>query len=489
MLNLILLNEQKKQFFLFVIVSSILSLLPWKNVLATTSFARQTGEPCTACHMQAYGPWLTQYGQKFKLDGYVAGHANKLPDVINPFALEVVGSVTNTQKDVPPGQYFAPDGAGHSFANNNAVNDWTALYYTGRITDKIGSYLQLNLNPQVGRSVSLAMADIRVADHATFKGNEITYGLTVNNAPTMSDFFMTTYAWMYPYTQSSVTVKPAAQPWLQSLMAGANTAGATAYTMINNHVYLEAGGYTSQSQNMAQGLGVWNAGSQCSGPQCGLIDGGAPYWRMFLQHSTGAHTMMLGTYGLAAKVIPYYQNGIGTNSYVEYNVDTNYSYMMDDDNMLMAMAKYTHDSMKMNASYSQGYANNSKNYLDSVMMMGMWTYKQTYNLSVGWNYMKGSADMALYNGAAGYDPTTGVNGANPITGSANGSPNTNSFLFEADYIPFGKGTSMTDPYLNLRLSVQYWAYTQFNGASTNYDGAGRNAAGNNTLYFVGNIMF
>ena len=77
---------------------------------------------------------------------------------------------------------------------SNAVNDWTALYYTGRITDKIGSYLQLNINPQVGRSVSLAMADIRIADHATIRGNAITYGLTVNNAPTMSDFWMTTPA-------------------------------------------------------------------------------------------------------------------------------------------------------------------------------------------------------------------------------------------------------------------------------------------------------
>jgi hypothetical protein len=487
MLNHILINEQKKSFFVFVIVSSILLIVPFQNVLATTSFARQTGEPCTACHMQAYGPWLTQYGQKFKLDGYVAGHANKLPDVINPFALEVVGSLTNTQNDVPAGLYY-DNTAGRSKANNNAVNDWTALYYTGRITDKIGSYLQLNLSPQVGRSVSLAMADIRIADHATIMGNAITYGLTVNNAPTMSDFWMTTPAWMYPYTQSSVTVNPAAQPWLQSLMEGANTAGATAYTMINNHLYLEAGGYTSQSQNMARGLGVWNEGSRNTGPQGGLIDGGAPYWRMFLQHNIGPHTMMIGTYGLAAKVIPYYQNGNGTNSFVEYNVDTNYSYMLNDDNMLMAMAKYTHDTMSLNASHALGYASNSSNHLDSLMMMGMWTYKQTYNLSVGWNYMSGTADMALYNGAGDCDPEVGCE-VNPITGSANGSPNTNSFLFEADYVPFGKGTSKVDPYLNLRFSLQYWAYTQFNGASTNYDGAGRNAAGNNTLYFVGNIMF
>ncbi len=482
------LKVQGQGIFLLLVAVSLLLSLPFQDALATTAFSRQTGEPCAACHMQSYGPWLTQYGQKFKLDGYVAGNANKLPDVINPFALEVVGSVTNTQKDVPPGQYYDNSPGGHSFVNNNAVNDWTALYYTGRVTDKIGAYLQLNLSPQVGRSLSLAMADIRVADHAKIMGNDITYGLTVNNSPTMSDFWMTSYAWMYPYTQSSVTVTPAAKPWLQALMANANTAGATAYTMINNQLYLEAGGYTSQSQNMAQGLGVWN-NAQCTDPQCGLIDGGAPYWRVFLQHNTGPHWMMIGTYGLAAKVTPFYQNGAGTDSFVEYNVDANYSYMMDENNMLMAMAKYTRDNMKLNASQALGYANNSSNHLDSVMMMGMWTYQKTYNLTVGWNYMSGSADAVLYNGAGGFDITSGINGVNPITGSANGSPNTNSFLFEADYIPFGKGTSQLDPYLNLRLSVQYWAYTQFNGASTNYDGSGRNAAANNTLYFVGNIMF
>ena len=424
--------------------------------------------------MQSYGPWLTQYGQKFKLDGYVAGNANKLPDAINPLAAEVVASYTNTQVGVPGGTYYANE-LGQSGRNNNVTNDWSAIYYTGRITSHIGSYLQLNLNPQVGHSISLAMADIRYADHAKIIGNDITYGITVNNAPTMSDFWMTTPAWMYPYTSSSVTVAPAAKPWLQSLMAGANTAGATAYTMINNHLYLEAGGYTSQAQSMAQGLGVWANGSLATSPQAGLIDGGAPYWRVFLQHSTGPHTMMVGTYGLAAKVVPLYQSGYGTNSYQEYNVDSNYAYMMDADNMFMAMFKYTRDNMQMNSSIQQGLSDNLNNNLDSVMLMGMWTYKQTYNATIGWNKMSGSTDATLYNLASN------ASGCG-VCSSANGSPNTNSFLFGADYIPFGKGTSKLDPYLNLRFSVQYWAYTQFNGATANYDGSGRNASANNTQW-------
>jgi hypothetical protein len=472
------LKNQQKWLYCCVYAVICISLFPCQNVRATTAFARQTGEPCVACHMQNYGPWLTQYGQKFKLDGYVAGNANKLPDAINPFALEVVGSITNTQKDAPTAYNFTG-----AKANNNLVNDWTALFYTGRVAEKVGAYLQLNLNPQVNHYVSLAMADIRFANHGRYKEHDVTYGISLNNAPTMSDTWMTAFAWMYPYNSSNVTIRPAAQPWLQALMSGANTAGATAYAMIDNHVYLEAGAYASQAREMAQGLGVWNFGSQSQSPQAGLIDGAAPYWRMYYQNIAGPHTMMLGTFGLMANVIPYYQRGFGTDSYQEYNIDANYSYMLDDDNMYMAMARYTRDQMTMRAS-NQIYGSNTSNYLNSFMVMGMWTYKKTYNFTMGWTYMQGSADMALYNGAAGFNGSV-----SSITGSANGSPNTNSLMFQADYIPFGKGTAGADPYINLRFSLQYTAYTQFNGAYSNYDGAGRSPEANNTLYFVGNLMF
>lgn len=38
-------------------------------------------------------------------------------------------------------------------------------------------------------------------------------------------------------------------------------------------------------------------------------------------------------------------------------------------------------------------------------------------------------------------------------------------------------------------SVQYTAYETFNGASHNYDGYGRNAADNNTLYLATYLMW
>jgi hypothetical protein len=40
------------------------------------------------------------------------------------------------------------------------------------------------------------------------------------------------------------------------------------------------------------------------------------------------------------------------------------------------------------------------------------------------------------------------------------------------------------PLQNIDLSVAYTGYTKFNGGTTNYDGAGRNASDNNTVYIA-----
>ena len=63
--------------------------------------------------------------------------------------------------------------------------------------------------------------------------------------------------------------------------------------------------------------------------------------------------------------------------------------------------------------------------------------------------------------------------------SANSSPNSAGWALELDYLPWE----------NIKLAVQYTAYTKFNGASNNYDGPGRNASDNNTLYIFGWLAF
>jgi hypothetical protein len=52
---------------------------------------------------------------------------------------------------------------------------------------------------------------------------------------------------------------------------------------------------------------------------------------------------------------------------------------------------------------------------------------------------------------------------------------------QLDGTPWGEGNSPLGARFNMRVGVQYTLYSRFNGASRNYDGAGANAADNNTL--------
>jgi len=55
-------------------------------------------------------------------------------------------------------------------------------------------------------------------------------------------------------------------------------------------------------------------------------------------------------------------------------------------------------------------------------------------------------------------------------------------VVQADYTPFGKEDSWPRPFANVGVGLQYTVYTKYDGATTNYDGTGRNASDNNTLY-------
>ncbi len=71
--------------------------------------------------------------------------------------------------------------------------------------------------------------------------------------------------------------------------------------------------------------------------------------------------------------------------------------------------------------------------------------------------------------------------AGPISGEP-----ANAFILELDYLPYG---GEPPKFFAPKFSLQYNLYNKFNGAHSNYDGAGRNASDNNTLYFLAWLMF
>lgn len=61
------------QLFLSMLGACLAWALASVPAYALPSFARQTGAACADCHVGAFGPQLTPFGMKFKMEGYTQG--------------------------------------------------------------------------------------------------------------------------------------------------------------------------------------------------------------------------------------------------------------------------------------------------------------------------------------------------------------------------------------------------------------------------------
>jgi hypothetical protein len=69
--------------------------------------------------------------------------------------------------------------------------------------------------------------------------------------------------------------------------------------------------------------------------------------------------------------------------------------------------------------------------------------------------------------------------AGSVTGNVLGDPHSNGYLTNISWWPVQ----------NIDLAFQYTGYLRFNGAATNYDGSGRTAGANNTVYLLARFIF
>src|SRR5438876_5603631 len=76
-----------------LLLAAIFAISAGTPALAVPSFATQTGQPCAACHIGAFGPQLTPYGRDFKLHGYTASAGQ---DHGLPLAFTTQSSFTHT---------------------------------------------------------------------------------------------------------------------------------------------------------------------------------------------------------------------------------------------------------------------------------------------------------------------------------------------------------------------------------------------------------
>lgn len=437
---------------------------------AVPSYAEQTGQACASCHIGAFGPQLTPFGRAFKNGGYtLQGGTGPLADV--PISAIALGSFNNTAKRVP-----ADNVTPHYASNNNFTIDAVALYFAGRITDFSGAFVQGTYSG-INRSFHLDLTDIRpFTTMVNLGGKDLRIGTTINNTPTVTDPYNSTFAWGYPYVASGLAPTPAAQPVLANGFAG-NSLGLTAYAWYDNSLYLEAGGYQTYSPYLLARTGAFYGTGQSQGI--------APYARAAYEWNWSGQSAHVGALYFRANTYPLITNrssnrAFGADQFTDTGVDVGYQWL-GDTHIVTFDGIYLHEHQALNGTTGISNDSNGTGFgsgfgLNQVRATTSYWYENTYGATVAWQKTFGAANPVLY-------------GPLPVSGSRNAKPNSNAFIFELSYVPFGKTGSWGSPLANLRLGVSYTAYTQFNGASHNYDGFGRNASDNNTLFLYSFLSF
>jgi hypothetical protein len=428
------------------------SLLAGENAQAVPSFERQTGMSCTVCH--TVFPELTPFGRTFKLTGYVFSKSGKPYESPLPLAALVQMSYTEQKSlknridpfdDSPEAKFVVPQQA--------------SAFYAGRIYDNLGAFIQVTYDG-VGNDIALDLTDIRYANHFDLGGKDLTYGFTINNNPTVEDVWNSTPAFGFPYAASSVAVTPAAATIIDGTLAS-QVGGIGAYGMWNNLIYAEATVYRTNHEGITRPLG---AGTETDM----VVDGAAPYWRVALQHQWGKHSLSLGTYGMWAEIYPAGSTSGATDEFTDLALDAQYQFI-GTKHLFSIATTWIHEKQDWDASFPLGNTANSSDNLETFRINANYYYRShwgTLGGNVGYFYTYGDTDSGLYTPAS-------------ITGSQTGSPDSRGFILQANYV-------LREQY---KFVLQYTFYNEFNGAKTNYDGSGRDASDNNTLYALIWLMF
>ena len=465
----------------------VLAGLAPRESSALPAFARQTGQNCVACHAGGQFPELTPYGRMVKLTGYTAG-SRALP--LSVMGVLNAAKVSNTSKSDDPAADFQKNGT--------PVFSSGSLFVAGKITDNIGLFSQITYDNFAGQNANGEFyghsqadnIDLRYADRFVDANRDLVVGVSLNNNPSVTDPWNTAAAWMQYVPAASLTshqFTDAATPF-PGFGAGGNIAGVNAYLYWNKTLYAELGTYKTAEQ----GLSFMSAGID-DASKTKLSGANNPYWRLALTREWGPHNLMVGTSGMIAHV---YDVGTDTSDpdnlglYRNTGLDAQYQYLLDPHTVTAQFAY-----MRQVQTYSANAVANASASATYVLGDGVtpvslanpsdtsnvfrakvtYVYQARYGGSLAFFNKTGTTNTL--NQTSGFDATncggTVCNASSlRVNGNLSGNPATTGLTLEAFWFPIQY----------VRVGAQYTAYSKFNGTADNYDGFGRNARDNNTLF-------
>jgi hypothetical protein len=425
--------------------------LAGRMAVRTPSFARQMKLSCAVCHLGGF-PQLTRFGRLFKLNGYTL---SGLPQIVEQLdsasrrslelspipglSLMAIVSATRVRKALP----------GTPAARSEYPQE-LSLFLGGEISPKLGTLIQVTYEDVSGK-IGIDNSDLRFASHTRVGQQDVLYGVTLHNNPTVQDVWNTAPAWSYPFTSPGLTPHPSASTVVDGALAQ-SVLGLGGYALIGNVLYAEVSGYASAPQGPR---------TLVDSTQDNSTRGIAPYWRLALQNRTGPFYVMVGTFGLSAQIYPA-GSSTTPNRYTDIGIDAQVEHERNN-RLLVGRASFTHEQQSLAGSRASSppTAANASNSLNSLRLSALFGFGATYSTSLAYFATTGSRDAVQYPAA-------------PVEGSRSGSPRTTGEIVEF----------AVNPWLNTRLGLQYVLYQQFNGSATSYDvsAAGRNARDNDALY-------
>jgi len=467
----------RSQFSAFSLMALLVALLAAPAAQAVPSFARQTGMACEACH--TVFPELNHFGRMFKANAYVIDNLKQVRGInaakqeildlsgLPPLSLMIQVSQTSISKALPD----VGGAPGLSQKTTVAFPQQASIFYAGKIAPKVGAFLQLTYGNDSG-TIGIDNTDLRYANNLTLQNDQsLVYGISANNNPTVQDLWNSTPAFGFPYAGSNAVVSPLAGTQIDGALAQ-DVAGVSVYVMWNEALYAELGTYRSAKQGAANP--ITGAAGPLDGGTSNVIVGGAPYYRLAYEQLWGRNSLSVGVYGANFKLVPGGTPDAPSalsgpyNEFKDFAQDLQYQFI-GDQHLVTVAGTHIREKMNLNASYAGGTG--GTNATDDLTTTRGWVsyyYQRKYGATVGYFSTTGSTDAGLYPATNSAPPVVGV-----VT-SANGSPDTRGWIAELNYMPW----------LNTRLTLQATQYTKFNGGDTNYDGFGRNASDNNSLYFL-----
>ena len=405
-----------------------LPLLASTTAHAVPAYARQTGSACADCHAAAYGPALTPYGMRFKMNGYTDTDGNGFKI---PAAMQITGARTVPARGQSTNQLSEAD-----------------LYLAGRLSDQVGGFVKVQ-STNGGHdkfNTQLSDVDLRfVAKDLKLGGKDALVGVSVNNNPGFSDPVsdLPAATLNQPPTVSGTLLNPSSSNTLAHRVVGASV-----YALYDSNWYGEIGTYTALPTSTQSGLGYAVSGDP------GKLSG-TGYLRFAYMKDLKRQFFSAGVVGLTTN--RQLQRMGPTEHLTDVGYDVTYQYLGNRENILqLAYVNIMERRRYATTPFGPvpGLVANPRGVVHDQTLTLTYTFKQSYGVMISHLVSTGTHDVVRF--------------------VPYGEPDTSSNSFTVFWTPFGKDDSFTS-IANLRLAATWFRFNKFNGSSTNVFGVPQGA--------------